>query len=129
MIGRALVVATGLVLVATGAAAAAPRCEVPDTPGDYRDVSCPLPAAAQKLRFVARFSGGHDDTQAWLEASLDGAPLACAPGSKPRLIGEDGNVFIDCRVALSAAAAERKLEIALKWSHAQYTGIELAADE
>ena len=128
MIGRDLVIAAGLVLAAS-CASAAPRCEAPDTPGDYREVSCALPVSAQKLRFVARFSGGHDDTQAWLEASLDGEPLACAPGSKPRLIGEDGNVFIDCRVALSAAAADRKLEIALKWSHAQYTGIELAADE
>lgn len=127
MIGRSSLVAAGLVLAASGASAA-PRCEAPDTPGDYREVSCALPASAQKLRFVARFSGGHDDTQAWLEASLDGEPLACAPGSKPRLIGEDGNVFIDCRVALVEGSAARKLEIALKWSHAQYTGIELMDD-
>ncbi|WP_083748580.1 hypothetical protein [Pelomonas sp. KK5] len=124
----AAVLLLGAAAPAQAAAAAPGRCEAPDTPGDYRDVVCPLTAQPQRLRFVARFSGGHDDTQAWLTASLDGVELSCAPGSKPRLIGEDGDVFIDCLLPLNASPAPRRLEIALKWSHAQYTGIELLSE-
>jgi hypothetical protein len=34
------------------------------------------------MPFTAGFSGSHDDTTLSLAATLDGAPLACAPGSK-----------------------------------------------
>ena len=38
--------------------------------------------AARSLRFKVFFSGSHDDTRATLEATLNGAPLDCADGSK-----------------------------------------------
>ena len=62
--------------------------------------------------------------------SLDGAPLACEQGSKTQLMGEDGDVSLECRFSLAdAAGTKRVLKVLLRWSHAQYTDFELVAVE
>jgi hypothetical protein len=108
-----------------------PRCEAPSAPGDRRDIACKfsVSAAPRQVRFTANFSGSHDDTMASMTATLDGAVLACDAGSKTDLMGEDGDVSLHCRFTLVAqAGAERVLNVALAWRHAQYTGFELEAD-
>jgi len=76
-------------------------------------------------RFLARFTGGHDDTVASLEAALDGGPDACGPGSKTYLVGEDGDVSLHCRIApADRAGAPRVLRVVVRWSHAEFIGFE-----
>ena len=104
-------------------------CDAPAQPGDTREIECAIPGAAQRLSFKALFAGGHDDTSASMTLNLDGTPLACDPGSKTKLFAEDGNVFLECRFSLDAGAAPRKLGVALVWSHAQYTGVELKGED
>ncbi len=85
--------------------------------------------AARSLRFKVFFSGSHDDTRATLEATLNGAPLDCADGSKTNTEGEDGEVSLDCRFTVAGnPAAHDVLRVALRWHHAQYMGFELKAD-
>lgn len=85
-------------------------------------------AAPRRLRLVAHFSGGHDDTRASLvEPTLDGRPLACAPGSKPGLYGEFGDVKVDCGFVVEPGAGGQ-LRMTVRWSHAQFVGAELVAD-
>jgi hypothetical protein len=108
-----------------------PRCESPQAPGDRRVVTCPLSASGvlQTFRFTANFSGSHDDTMAALTATLDGAPLACAPGSKTDLMGEDGDVSLQCTFSLTGkVGAQHVLSVTLSWRHAQYTGFEFDSD-
>jgi len=108
-----------------------PRCESSEDPGDKRVVNCPLSALGilQSFRFKANFSGSHDDTMAAMTATLDGAPLACAPGSKTDLMGEDGDVSLQCTFSLTGkAGAQHVLRVMLSWRHAQYTGFELDSD-
>ena len=104
------------------------HCESPSTPGDYRNIECPLNASGtpQRFRFKANFSGGHDDTMASMEATLDGSPLACEKGSKTSLQGEDGDVSLECRFSLKEKAGTKHVfAAALTWRHAQYTDFEL----
>ena len=101
------------------------RCQPKETMGDYQILSCELPnrTSDQHFRFRANFSGGHDDTVASLDAiHLDGQPLVCAPGSKARLEGEDGDVSLECRFEVAAKDAARNFEVQVRWSHAQYEG-------
>ena len=95
--------------------------------GGSRQVECRLDGSegAASYRFLARFSGGHDDTVASLEAALDGAPDACGPGSKTYLVGEDGDVSLDCTIApVDRAGAPRVLRVVVRWSHAEFVGFE-----
>jgi hypothetical protein len=129
---------SSLVLAAmVGAAgAAAPgeenkACESQWAGGDFVQFSCPLPtrATAQRWRFKADFSGGHDDTSASMTLTLDEAPLECATGSKTRLFGEDGDVSLVCHFRVPGASGTRPtLGVALLWSHAQYVRTELVAE-
>lgn len=108
------------------------QCESRSPGGDFRNISCPLNVSStpQRFRFKVDFSGGHDDTMASMTLSLDGAPLACEQGSKTQLMGEDGDISLECRFSLpDAAGTKRTLGVAVKWSHAQYTDFELAAVE
>lgn len=120
---------------AAGAVTSAPNklpCTSQSPGGDLRNISCPLnaPSAARRFRFKVDFSGGHDDTMASMALTLDGAPLACEPGSKTQLMGEDGEVSLECSFAVAAAAgAARTLTVQVKWSHAQYTDFALVAAE
>lgn len=107
------------------------HCESPDPPGDLREVRCTLEATGspQAFRFTADFGGSHDDTTLEMRATLDGAPLACAAGSKMSSSYEDGNVRLECRFTLAAAAGTRHaLGVTLSWRHAQYVGFGLASD-
>ena len=99
-------------------------CVSRTTGGDYLEVDCPLPSAAEpvRLRFEADFSGGHDDTVASMKLAIDGEPLACDTGSKTHLMGEDGDVSLQCDFSTAAkSAAAGVLHVELIWSHAQYT--------
>ncbi len=98
---------------------------------DRRDITCAVkaPSAAQRLRFKAHFSGSHDDTTAAMALTLDGAPLACDPGSKTYLEGEDGDVALECRFSIApGASATRSVRALLSWHHAEYTRFELVAE-
>lgn len=107
------------------------QCESPAAAGDTRDISCPLKASGtlQRLRFRANFSGGHDDTIASMRASLDGVPLACEEGSKTSLMGEDGDVNLECRFSINqSAGTDHVMTVTLSWGHAQYTDFEFNSD-
>lgn len=128
-------------LIAVTAMASASAAGVPgeenlacksDSPGgDFVQFSCPLPSngSERRWRFMAEFSGGHDDTSASMTLTLDGVPLHCDEGSKTRLFGEDGNVSLVCRFPVRGSPAAPTLAVALLWSHAQYVRTELAVDE
>ena len=111
-----------------------PQCESRESlapSGEIRDIVCPLSAAgsSQSYRFKANFTGSHDDTSASLAATLDGAPLACAQGSKTNLMGEDGEVSLDCRFAVAPkAGSQQVLRVMVTYRHAQYTDFELVSD-
>lgn len=118
--------ATAACLLGGPAPAATPAsaCRVVGQTFDSKDVQCLLPRTepAGRHEFVARFSGGHDDTQASILTSLDGQPLACEPGSKKELMGEDGNVQLFCRFSVGAGAgADGVFKATIRWSHAEYT--------
>jgi hypothetical protein len=106
-------------------------CESLTPRNDRRDISCALnaPTAGQRFRFKAHFSGSHDDTTAAMTLTLDGAPLACDPGSKTYLEGEDGDVALECRFSIApGASATRSVRALLSWHHAEYTRFELVAE-
>jgi hypothetical protein len=118
-----------------GAVAPAPSklpCASQSPGGDLRNISCTLntPSTARRFRFKVDFSGGHDDTMASMLLKLDGSPLACEPGSKTQLMGEDGDVSLECSFSVpNAASAPRELTVLVKWSHAQYTDFALVPAE
>jgi hypothetical protein len=121
-----------LMAVTTGSACAAEvlTCDTQSASWDRHEYRCPLTAngAEQRLRFKADFSGGHDDTEASIAFTLDGAPLACSPGSKTSLFGEDGDVSLECHLALTGpAGAKRLLGATVKFSHAEFVAVELSA--
>jgi hypothetical protein len=108
------------------------QCESRSPGGDLRDISCALDVASapQGFRFKADFSGGHDDTTASMTLSVDGAPLPCEQGSKTHLMGEDGDVSLECRFSLpDSGNTSRVLRVLLKWNHAQYTDFALTRIE
>ena len=98
---------------------------------DGLQVSCPLAAdgMARRFRFRASFSGGHDDTMASMTPMLGGTPLPCDEGSKTSLVGEDGDVSLECRFRMAhTPGTPPVLHVRLQWSHAQYTDFELVAE-
>jgi hypothetical protein len=106
-------------------------CESISTGGETRDVECPLNAsgATQRFTFRTNFSGGHDDTTASMTATLDGLPLTCEEGSKTILMGEDGDVSLECKFSVRAKAGTRLvLTVTLSWRHAQYSDFEFRSD-
>lgn len=119
-----------------GVAAGAPgqenaACESEWLGGDFVTFSCSLPAraAAQRWRFKADFSGGHDDTSASMQLALDDQPLACDADSKTRLFAEDGDISLVCHFRAQAKPGERRLLVVkLLWSHAQYERTEFVAE-
>lgn len=110
-------------------AATAPRCDVVDQTYDSKDVLCTIPSGPQAINygFTARFSGGHDDTQALIRPQLNGVAATCDTGSKLNLFGEDGNVSLYCHFAVPAApASDTQLRVHIHWSHAEYTDDQLS---
>lgn len=107
------------------------QCESKPLRGDRREVSCPLVASAatQRFRFKAHFSGSHDDTTASIVSTLDGTPLVCAEGSKTDLMGEEGDVSLECRFSIPAkAGTTHVLRVLLEWHHARYTDFEFRSE-
>ncbi len=131
-IASAVAVLASTAWVPSAEAAEKLACETQASAWDSRSFNCPVKAtgAAQRLRFVAHFSGGHDDTIASITTTtLNGAPLTCEAGSKTRLMGEDGDVILDCRISVKENAATLMvLGVALAWSHAEYQSVELVSD-
>lgn len=111
----------------TLAAAEKPHCDStrPEY-GDTMQVQCALREehASRKFKFQVRFLGGHDDTMASLSATLNGKPLACGEGSKPELMGEFGEVSIDCLFS-SESQGTQELKVSVQWHHAQYADFQL----
>jgi cytoskeletal protein RodZ len=106
-------------------------CELKTTSGETREVECPMNAsgATQRFAFKTNFSGGHDDTTASMIASLDGLPLTCDEGSKTTLMGEDGDVSLECKFSVRARAGTRLvLKVLLSWRHAEYSDFEFRSD-
>lgn len=120
------------VLAAGPAASAEPvTCESLTPRNERREIGCALraPTAAQHFRFKAHFSGSHDDTTAALKLTLDGAPLACDPGSKTYLEAEDGDVTLECRFSIApGGGTTRSVRALLSWHHAEYTRFELISE-
>jgi len=114
-------------LAAPGSTPDKAGCESRSPGNDALQVSCALSASdAARFRFKANFSGGHDDTVASMTPLLDGAALSCEDGSKTSLMGEDGDVFLQCRFAVTKKSGSPSvLQVLLKWSHAQYVDFEL----
>ena len=80
-------------------------------------------ARGQRFRLTVNFAGGHDDTNLRMASYLDDDALVCDPGSKTRLIGEDGDVSVTCVFSVPARTEGRFVfRSAVTWSHAQYTG-------
>jgi hypothetical protein len=107
------------------------HCESQGSAGDTRDIKCPLNAsgATQRFRFKANFSGGHDDTTASMTATLNGMPLACEKDSKTSLMGEDGDVSLECKFSIKEKAdTTHVLKVTLSWCHAWYTDFEFDSD-
>lgn len=123
-----------LCLLATASHAAAPElsCSVGNETYESREMLCAIPPAArpQRLQFIARFSGGHDDTRASIVTELDDQPLACDTGSKKELFGEDGEVSLNCGFAVPAGAkGDARFKVTIRWSHAQYTDARLSRQD
>ena len=111
------------------AAPSQPACGVVAKTFDSKEVLCTIPqdAQARRLEFITRFSGGHDDTRASIQTSLDGQPLKCEDGSKKELFAEDGNVSLHCRFAISGlSGSDSRLQVSIHWSHAEFTDFQLA---
>jgi hypothetical protein len=121
-----------MLAVTTGSACAAEvlTCDTQSVGWDRHEYRCPLTAngTEQRLRFKADFSGGHDDTEASMVMTLDGVPLACSKGSKTSLFGEDGDISLECHLALTGPpGTKRLLGATLKFRHAEFVAFELSA--
>ena len=132
--GAATPVATATTSTAAPAAlpsAAKPVCESQAPGYDSLLIQCPITASARpmRLRLKVNFSGGHDDTMASMTTSLDDTPLVCDKGSKTSLMGEDGDVSLDCGFVVAEKPGTKKvLRVKVSWSHAQYVDFEFNPD-
>jgi hypothetical protein len=114
--------------VVTVAHATGPACQEHQLFGDERRFECTVEATPGSTppRFIALFSGGHDDTMASLKVQADGIDAACGAGSKPELMGEDGNVSLLCHLPVGPLSpGTHHVTVQLRWSHAQYEGFRL----
>lgn len=99
--------------------------------GEIRELNCPILGSGEmrRFRFTVTFLGGHDDTMAALKVTEDGHPIECDPGSKTRLMGEDGEVSLFCTLSLKHDRdSAHVLGFTATWSHAQYKDFEIVSD-
>jgi hypothetical protein len=104
-------------------------CETYATNWKWQEFRCPLPinSEGQKMLFKADFSGSHDDTRLSMTLSLDGVPVACSQNSKTSIIGEDGNVSLECHfVPGGTPGAKRMLSAIIQIWHAQLDAIKFS---
>lgn len=124
----------GLSACATRAPAAfspADACSVTASTYDSRELQCRFPKVefARKFRLTANFSGGHDDTVARLEPSIDDSPIDCDAGSKLHLSAEDGDVSLWCIFSVAEHAKEGGVfKTTIRWSHAEYVSHAVAVE-
>jgi hypothetical protein len=105
-------------------------CSERSTGFGKQEIQCQLPKSgfAGKLRFKVNFSGGHDDTSARLEPSIDDAPLVCDEGSKMFLSQEDGNVSLWCDFPVAdPVQGNGVFKVVVWWGHAEYVNYEMVA--
>jgi hypothetical protein len=105
-------------------------CQTHATNWKWQEFRCPVTInkEGQKMLFKADFSGSHDDTRLSMTLSLDGAPVACSQNSKTSLLGEDGNVSLECHfVPGGTAGTKRMLGALIQIWHAQLDAIKLSA--
>jgi hypothetical protein len=132
---RVMLALCALLALATAGADTPVVCDSKTNGGDYFEIRCPLLADERaEWLFRASFTGVHDDSAARIAVSIDGAAVACGPGSKLELLGlgDEGSAgsdgFIECRLALErGASGERRLLVVLTWKHAQHVGHELVS--
>lgn len=126
---RAALFLSGLLHMSSYGASSEPSCGVDSQTFDSKDVLCTFPQAAgsRSYEFIAKFSGGHDDTRASIQTILDGKPLTCEDGSKKELFAEDGDVSLYCRFVIPGGpASDSRLKVTIRWSHAEFTDFRLA---
>jgi hypothetical protein len=115
-----------------GAACAADvlTCERHATNWKWQEFRCPLGinSEGQKMLFKADFSGSHDDTRLSMTLSLDGVPVDCSPDSKTSLLGEDGNVSLECRFVPGGTPGTKSvLNAIIQIWHAELDAITLSS--
>lgn len=126
---RRILFAACLIFLSLQTMAAELTCSIQSQAFDSQEIACAIPVATefQHFEFVARFSGGHDDTRASIEPAIDGKPLSCSPDSKLELFGEYGDVSVYCRFTVPSSKNSSALSVTIRWSHAQYTDFELVS--
>jgi hypothetical protein len=113
----------------TACAAESLACETYASNWKWQEFRCPLTInkEGQKMLFKADFSGSHDDTRLSMTLSLDGVPVACSQNSKTSLLGEDGNVSLECHFAPSGThGTKRMLGAVIQIWHAELDAIKLS---
>ena len=117
--------------VGTACAAEGLTCETHATNWKWQEFRCPLTINSegrQQMLFMADFSGSHDDTRLSMNLSIDGVPVACTQNSKTSLLGEDGNVSLECHFALDGTpGTKRMLGVLIQIWHAQLDAIKLSS--
>ncbi|RYZ63209.1 MAG: hypothetical protein EOP08_11300 [Proteobacteria bacterium] len=116
-------------VVVDAADSTATPCRTIEQTFNSLEVACPM-AASQKphaIEFVARFSGGHDDTLVTIAPRVGERDAPCDAGSKLRSFGEDGDLALTCTVTRKPGDAPAELAVLIKWSHAEYTEYAVAA--
>lgn len=100
----------------------APMCRTIEQTFNSLEVACALPAThqARAIEFIARFSGGHDDTLVTIAPRVGEHGSPCDDGSKLRSFGEDGDIELKCTVTRQPGDAPADLTVLIKWSHAEY---------
>lgn len=118
--GPAMVDAMRSVIGSARAADLVP-CRVVDENPVMREMACELGNAASgdRYRFVARFSGSHDDTSVSIALRIDDLPVQCDPGSTTSRFAEDGDVSLDCTFTV-ARERPRTVTARIRWHHAWY---------
>ena len=124
-----------LALLASTAAAeasptAAPSCQTATLNDEEGEAVCTLPASTgmREVRFKARFSGSHDDSEVSLRLiKLNDVPVECRAGSKTKSRFEDEVVTLDCGFTVPATRSNDRLTVNISLHHLQFDNAELLA--
>jgi hypothetical protein len=132
MVWRVRIAIIFLLAMGVGAARAAEglTCERHAVNWKWQEFRCPvmINTAGQKMLFKADFSGSHDDTRLSMNLSLDGVPVECSPDSKTSLLGEDGNVSLECHfVPGGTPGTKSMLNTIVQIWHAELEAITLSS--
>lgn len=108
---------------ADGADAPGTACRTIERTFNSLEVACAMPAPPKTsaIEFVARFSGGHDDTLVTIAPRVGEQTAPCEDGSKLRSFGEDGDIELRCTITRAPGDVPAELGVLIRWSHAEYT--------